>query len=82
MYSMFDVKITLKMRKLFEFLKNYKNCFNFKNAQIFFKHENKSHVIDFILDAKSLYESFYILVKIELDRLKNYLLKNLSLNCI
>ena len=78
----FNVEITLKMRKLLEFLKSYKNCFDFKNAKILFEHENEDHVIDLILDAKSLYELFYILFKIELDVLENYLLKNLTLNCI
>ena len=71
-----------KIRKLLEFLKSYKNCFDFENAKIFFEHENKNHVINLILDAKSLYESLYILFEIELDVLKNYLLKSLILNCI
>ena len=70
------------MRRLFELLKSYKNCFDFKNAKILFEHENENHIIDFVLDIESLYKSFYILLKIELDVLKNYLLKNLILNCI
>ena len=79
---MFDVEIMFEMRRLFESLKNYKNYFNFKNAKILFEHENENHVIDLIFDAKSLYESLYIFSEIELDVLKNYLLKNLILNCI
>ena len=78
----FDVEITLEMRKLFEFLKIYENCFDFKNAKIFFKHENENHVIDLMLDAKPSYKSLYILFKIEFNVLKNYLLKNLILNRI
>ena len=78
----FDVEITLEMRKLFELLKSYENCFDFKNAKIFFEHENEDHVIDLMLGAKSSYEPFYILSEIELDVLKNYLLKNLILNRI
>ena len=35
-----------------------------------------------MLDAKSLYESFYIFSETEFDVLKDYLLKNLILNCI
>ena len=70
------------MRRLFEFLKSYKNYFDFKNAEIFLKHENENHVIDLMLDAKSLYKLLYILSEIELNVLKNYLLKNLTLNCI
>ena len=77
-----DVEITSEMRKLLEFLKSYKNCFDFKNAKILFEHENENYVINLILETKSLYESFYILFKIELDVLKNYLLKNLILNRI
>ena len=82
MCSMFNVEITSKMRKLFKSLKDYENCFDFKNAKTFFEYEDKNHVIDLILDAKSLYESLYILFKIELDVLKDYLLKNLTLNRI
>ena len=78
----FDIEITLEMRRLFEFLKNYENCFDSKNAKILFEYENKNHVIDLMLDAKPLYESLYILSKIKLDILKNYLLKNLTLNRI
>ena len=78
----FNVKITLEMRKLFESLKNYENCFDFKNAKIFFEHKNKNHVINLIFCAKPLYEPLYILFKIEFDVLRNYLLKNLILNRI
>ena len=82
MYSNLNIKIASKMRKLFTFLKNYKNCFDFKNAEILFEHENKNHVIDFLSSAKSSYEPFYILFKTKFKILKNYLLKNLTLNCI
>ena len=77
-----NVEITLKMRKLFTFLKNYKNCFDFKNAETFFEHENEDHVIDFLSNAKLSYELLYILFKTKFEILKNYLLKNLILNCI
>ena len=70
------------MRRLLEFLKNYENCFDFKNAKIFFEHKNEDHVIDLMLDAKPLYELFYILSEIEFDVLKDYLLKNLILSRI
>ena len=78
----FDVEITFEMRRLLELLKNYENCFDFKNAEILFEHENENHVIDLISDAKSSYESFYTFFKTELDVLKDYLLKNFILNCI
>ena len=70
------------MRKLFIFLKNYENYFDFKNAETFFEHENENHVINFLSSAKSLYKSLYIFFKIKFKILKNYLLKNLILNYI
>ena len=78
----FDVEITLEMRKLLELLKNYENCFDFKNAKILFEHKNKNHVIDLMFDAKPSYEPLYIFSETELSVLKNYLLKNLTLNRI
>ena len=77
-----DVEITLEVRRLLESLKSYENCFDFKNAKTLFEHENKNHVIDLMFDAKPLYESSYILSETELNVLKDYLLKNLTLNCI
>ena len=77
-----DVEITLEMCRLLEFLKSYENCFDFKNAKTFFEHENEDHAIDLMLGAKSSYESLYILFEIELDVLRNYLLKNLILSRI
>ena len=71
-----------EMRRLFELLKNYENCFDFKNAEILSEHKNENHVINLMLDAKPSYEPLYILFKTELDILKNYLLKNLILNRI
>ena len=47
-----------------------------------FEHEDENHIIDLILDAKLSYKSLYTLFEIELDVLRNYLLKNLILNCI
>ena len=78
----FDVEITLEVRRLFEFLKSYENCFDLKNAKTLFEHENKNHVIDLMLGAESLYEPLYILSETEFNILKNYLLKNLTLNRI
>ena len=77
-----NVETTSKMRKLFTLLKNYKNCFDFKNAETFFKHENENHVIDLLSSAKLSYESFYIFFETKFKILKNYLLENLILNCI
>ena len=71
-----NVEIASKMRKLFTFLKNYENCFNLKNAETFFKHENENYIIDFLLSAKLLYKLFYIFFETEFEVLKNYLLKN------
>ena len=77
-----NVEIASKMRKLFTFLKNYENCFDLKNAEILFEHENEDHVINLLLSAKSSYDSLYIFSEIKFEILKNYLLKNLILNYI
>ena len=82
MCSSLNVEITSKMRKLFTFLKNYENCFDFKNAETFSEHEDENYVIDFLSSAKSSYESFYIFFETKFEILRNYLLKNLTLNCI
>ena len=82
MCSSLNVEIMLKMRKLFTFLKSYENCFDFKNAEIFSEHENEDHVIDFLSSAKSSYKSLYIFFEIKFKILRNYLLKNLTLNYI
>ena len=82
MCSTFDVENTSKIYKLFESLKNYKNCFNFRNSKTFFEHENENYILNLISNTKPSYEPLYTFSEIELDVLKNYLLKNLILNCI
>ena len=81
-YITLDVEITPEMRKLLEFLKSYENCFDLKNAETLFEHENEDHAIDLIFGAKPSYEPLYTLSETELDVLKNYLLKNLTLSRI
>ena len=63
-------------------LKSYENCFDSKNAEMLFTHENENHVINLKFEKKSSYDSLYALSKKELQVLQNYLLKNLALNCI
>ena len=63
-------------------LKSYENCFDSKNAEIFSIHENKNHVINLKFDKKSSYNLLYALSKKKFQVLRNYLLKNLALNCI
>ena len=82
MCNSLNVEIALKLRKLFIFLKNYENYFDFKYAKIFFKYKNENHVTDFLSNAKLLYKPFYIFFEIKFKILKNYLLKNLILNYI
>ena len=65
-----------------ESLNNYENYFDFKNTKILFKYENENHFINLLSETKSLYNLFYILFKTKLKTLKNYLEKNLILNCI
>ena len=67
---------------------NYSNSwkviklFQSYECKFLFKYENENYVINFIFDAKLSYEFCYNLFETELDILKNYLLKNLILNCI
>ena len=63
-------------------LKSYENCFDSKNAEMFFTHENENHVINLKFDKKSSYDFLYALSEKKLQILRNYLLKNLMLNCI
>ena len=78
----FDVEITFEMRRLFKFLKSYKICLNFKNAETLFEHENENYFINLIFDAEPLYKLLYTFSEIELEVLKNYWLKNLILKRI
>ena len=41
MCNTFNVESASKIRRLFEFLKNYQNCFDFKNTKTFFEYKNK-----------------------------------------
>ena len=44
-------------------LKSYKDCFDSKNAEMFFTHEDENHVINLKFEKKSSYDSFYALSK-------------------
>ena len=44
-------------------LKLYEDCFNSKNAEMLFTHENENHVIDLKFEKKSLYDSLYAFSK-------------------
>ena len=82
MYNSLNIEIAPKMRKLFTFLKNYENCFDFKNAKTFSEHKNENYIINFLSSAESLYESLYIFFETKFEILRNYLLENLILNYI
>ena len=47
-------------------LKSYENCFDSKNAEMFFTHKNENHVINLKFKKKSSYDSFYALSEKEL----------------
>ena len=49
---------------------------------MFFTHKDENHVINLKFDKKSSYNSFYAFSEKELQILRNYLLKTLTLNCI
>ena len=48
-------------------LKSYENCFNLKNAEMFFTHKNENYVIDLKFKKKSSYDSLYALSKKKLQ---------------
>ena len=64
-YSNFDTDFVQQMLILLFKLKSYENCFDSKNAEMLFTHENENHVIDLKLDKKSSYDLLYALSKKE-----------------
>ena len=44
-------------------LKSYKDCFDSKNAEMFFTHKNENHVINLKFEKELLYNSFYAFSK-------------------
>ena len=80
--SNFDADFAQQMLMLLFKLKSYENCFDSKNAEILFTHKNENHVIDLKLNKKSSYNFLYALSEKKFQILQNYLLKNLTLNCI
>ena len=55
----FDVNFAQQISVLLFKFKLYKNCFNSKNAKMFFTHENENHVINLKFDKKSSYDFLY-----------------------
>ena len=64
--SNFDTDFAQQMLMLLFKFKSYENCFDSKNAEMLFTHENENHVINLKLDKKSSYDFFYALSKKEL----------------
>ena len=62
----FDADFAQQMSMLSFELKSYENCFDSKNAEMLFTHENKNHVINLKFDKKSSYDLLYALSKKEL----------------
>ena len=59
-------------------LKSYENCFDSKNAEMFFTYENKNHIINLKFDKKSLYNSLYALLK----KVSNFTKLNIKESCV
>ena len=59
--SSFDADSAQQMSVLSFELKLYKDCFDSKNAEMFFTYENENHVINLKLDKKSSYDLLYAL---------------------
>ena len=61
--SNLDADFAQKMSVLSFELKSYENCFDSKNAEMLFTHENENHVINLKFDKKSSYDFLYALSK-------------------
>ena len=81
-YHNFNINFAQQILMLLLKLKSYENCFDLKNAEMFFTHENKNYVIDLKFKKELLYDSFYALSKKKFQVLRNYLLENFALNHI
>ena len=77
-----DINKTLTMYVILKNIQNYDNVFDLKNAFIFLKYIEKNYEINLLLKKKLSYNLIYILFKQKLIILRNYLLKNLTLNKI
>ena len=81
-YNNFNVDFAQQILMFSFKLKLYKNCFNSKNAKMFFTHENENHIINL------KFEKNYCTIHFTRFRKKNFyfflkfLLKNLALNRI
>ena len=64
--SNFDADFAQQMLMLLFKLKSYENCFDSKNAEMLFIHENENHVINLKFDKKSSYDFLYALSEKEL----------------
>ena len=66
-YNSFNVNFAQQIL-IFSFkLKLYEDCFDSKNAEMFFTHENKNHVINLKFEKELLYDSLYALSKKKLQ---------------
>ena len=63
------------MRHLSNAFYNYKNCFDFKNIEMLFKHNNTNYIINLLFEIESSYNSLYTLFEKKLYILQNYFLK-------
>ena len=59
----FDADFAQQMLILLFKFKSYKNCFDSKNAEMLFTHENENHVINLKFDKKLSYDFLYALLK-------------------
>ena len=62
-YNSFNVDFAQQILMLSFELKLYEDCFDLKNAEMLFTHENENYVIDLKFDRESSYDSFYAFSK-------------------
>ena len=61
--SNFNINFAQQILMFSSELKSYENCFDSKNAEMFFTHENENYVINLKFDKELSYNSLYALSK-------------------
>ena len=77
-----NLEFALSSRQVLDDLFAYINMFSKKNASRLLEHDEKNHVIDFIFDKNSSFDSLYNISKKKLMYLREYIVENKTLSRI
>ena len=77
-----NLEFASSSRRVFENLFAYIDVFSKKNASRLFEHDEKNHVIDFMFDKNSFFDSLYNISEKKLIYLREYIVENKTLNRI